>query len=343
MGAEEGSTPAKPSKPNLSAQETATTPSYPGWSNPMQAYYGAGAPPFYAATAASPSPHPYMWGSQHPFIPPYGTPVPYPPLYAPGGVYASPNMGMVPNMGQTNVALEGNVLNGKDPGTTKKSKGTSRNTGLIGGKGGENGKEASGSGYDGATQSAESGSEGSSDASDENNSQEYAGIARANAQNKAAGPNLQASVPGNSVVSSVPVANVNMGMDLWSASPAGAEAVKMRPGPPGVGTTVAPATLAGHEGIRTNQWTQDDRELKRQKRKQSNRESARRSRLRKQAECEELQERVDKLNNENCSLRDELQRLSAECEKLTSENNYIKEDLTRLCGPDAVSKLENNR
>lgn len=46
-------------------------------------------------------------------------------------------------MGQTNVALEGNVPNGKDPGTNKKSKGTSRNTGLIGGKGGENGKEAS--------------------------------------------------------------------------------------------------------------------------------------------------------------------------------------------------------
>lgn len=43
-----------------------------------------------------------------------------------------------------------------------------------------------------------------------------------------------------------------------------------------------------------------------------------------QAECEELQERVDKLNNENRTLRDELQRLSAECEKLTSENNYIK-------------------
>ncbi|KAF7135198.1 hypothetical protein RHSIM_Rhsim08G0112800 [Rhododendron simsii] len=442
----------------------------------IRAYYGAGAPPFYATTAASPSPHPYMWGSQHPFIPPYGTPVPYPPLYAPGGVYAGPNMAMVPNMGQTNVALEGNVPSGKDPGANKKSKGTSRNTGLIGGKGGENGKEASGSGYDGATQSAESGSEGSSDASDENNSQEYAGIASkkgsfdqmledgANAQNKAAGPNLQASVPGNSVVSSVPAANVNMGMDLWSASPAGAEAVKMRPGPPGVGTTVAPATLAGREGIRTNQWTQDDRELKRQKRKQSNRESARRSRLRKQqtivaeentlsfvtkkacydlnpnaedaediiltwklllltgleelvfgslryhgiraflgyhlslttistcrlltshpqptpttgdhfrppanddcpcnllgffrlhskspgsfpsalepvwirfseAECEELQERVDKLNNENCTLRDELQRLSAECEKLTSENNYIKSVFLRGLGVSAA-------
>lgn len=354
MGAGEGSTPAKPSKPNSSAQETAPTPptpSYPGWSNPMQAYYGAGAPPFYATTMASPSPHPYMWGSQHGLMPPYGTPVPYPPLYAPGGVYANPNMAMIPSMGQTNVASEGNLPNGTDPTTNKKSKGTSRNTGLIGGKGEENGKERSGSGNDGATQSAESGSEGSSDASDENNSQEYAAIASkkgsfhqmledgANAQNKTTGPNLQASVPGNSVVSSVAAVNMNMGMDLWSASPAGAGAVKMRRNPPGVSPTVAPETLVGREGIMTNQWTQDDRELKRQKRKQSNRESARRSRLRKQAECEELQERVDKLNNENLTLRDELQRLSAECEKLTSENNYIKEDLTRMCGPDAVSKL----
>ena len=49
--------------------------------------------------------------------------------------------------------------------------------------------------------------------------------------------------------------------------------------------------------------TQDEREVKRQRRKQSNRESARRSRLRKQAECEALAVRVNELMNENVKLR----------------------------------------
>jgi hypothetical protein len=79
-------------------------------------------PPFFASTVASPTPHPYLWGSQvnisffgscrgihslqdirflfsfllaifqHLLIPPYGTPVPYPDLYPPWGVYAHPNM-----------------------------------------------------------------------------------------------------------------------------------------------------------------------------------------------------------------------------------------------------------
>lgn len=43
-----------------------------------------------------------------------------------------------------------------------------------------------------------------------------------------------------------------------------------------------------------------------------------------QAECEELQARVETLSNENRTLRDELQKLSEECEKLTSENGSIK-------------------
>ncbi|KAL0431269.1 UNVERIFIED_CONTAM: G-box-binding factor 1 [Sesamum radiatum] len=96
MGTGEESTPTKSSKPASSAQETPitpTTPAYPDWSSSMQAFYGAGAtPPFFASTVASPTPHPYLWGSQHPLMPPYGTPVPYPALYPPGGVYAHPNM-----------------------------------------------------------------------------------------------------------------------------------------------------------------------------------------------------------------------------------------------------------
>ncbi|QCD81733.1 plant G-box-binding factor [Vigna unguiculata] len=150
----------------------------------------------------------------------------------------------------------------------------------------------------------------------------------ANAQNNSGGAISQSSVPGKPVVS-MPATNLNIGMDLWNPSSGGAEAAKMRHNQSG-----APGVVALGE-----QWIQDERELKRQKRKQSNRESARRSRLRKQAECEDLQKRVETLGSENRKLREELQRLSEECEKLTSENNSIKEELERMCGPEAVADL----
>ncbi|KAL0332510.1 UNVERIFIED_CONTAM: G-box-binding factor 1 [Sesamum calycinum] len=340
MGAGEEGTPSKSSKPASSTQEasnTPTTPAYPDWSSSMQAFYGAGAtPPFFASTVASPTP--FLWGGQHPLMPPYGTPVPYPALYPPGGVYAHPNMITAPANVHGTAELEGKAAEGKDRASRKKTKGTS-------GKTGDGGKATSGSGNDVGTQSGESGSEGSSDTSDDNN-QEPSATKKgsfdqmladgANAQNNAIPVNFQNPVPGNPVAS-MPPTNLNIGMDLWNASPASSGAMKLRPSPPGISPGIAPS------GVMNDQWVQDERELKRQKRKQSNRESARRSRLRKQAECEELQHRVETLGNENRTLRDELQRLSEECEKLTSENNSIKEELTRLCGPEAASKLEDSK
>ncbi|TYI01567.1 hypothetical protein ES332_A11G210300v1 [Gossypium tomentosum] len=295
MGTEEESSPAKHSKPTASAQEMPTTPAYPDWSSQMQAYYGAGAtpPPFFASTVASTTPHPYIWGGQHPLMPPYGTPVPYPVIYPPGGVYAHPNMAIAPSSAPNNADHEEKSADDKDRGATKKSKGTS------GSKVEESGKAASGSGKDGGSQSGESGSEGTADGSDENNQQEPAAAKKG-----------------------------SFGQMLADG------AAKMRPNASG-------AVAAAASGVvMHDQWIQDERELKRQKRKQSNRESARRSRLRKQAECEELQARVENLANENCTLRGELQKLSDECEKLSSENSSIKEELMRICGPDALTKLE---
>ncbi|KAK9851142.1 hypothetical protein WJX84_005839 [Apatococcus fuscideae] len=62
----------------------------------------------------------------------------------------------------------------------------------------------------------------------------------------------------------------------------------------------------------------DEREVKRQRRKQSNRESARRSRLRKQAECETLAQKVDALVDENARLR--------------TLNKHLQEQLDKFIG-----------
>ncbi|XP_042410078.1 bZIP transcription factor 1-A-like [Zingiber officinale] len=69
----------------------------------------------------------------------------------------------------------------------------------------------------------------------------------------------------------------------------------------------------------------DERELKRQRRKQSNRESARRSRLRKQAEYGELAQHVDVLKEENTTLRAELDNVKKEYDELLTQNASLKE------------------
>ncbi|KVI00174.1 Basic-leucine zipper domain-containing protein [Cynara cardunculus var. scolymus] len=278
MGAGEQGSPAKHSKPT-STQET-PPPSYPDWSSSMQAYYGSGAaPPFFASTVASSTPHPYMWGGQHPMMPPYGTPVPYPALYPPAGVYGHPSMPMTASTAQPNAEMEAKAPNGKDRVPNKKSKGTSgnANANAIGVRTGESGKAAS-----------------------------------TNARNSNSGSNVQTSVPGNPVVS-MPTTNLNMGMDLWNPS-AGTGSMKMQPNHTGLSQTVVPPPMVGRENMMADQWVQDERELKRQKRKQSNRESARRSRLRKQAST-----------------------LYAECEELQAR---VEDELTRYFGPEVVSKLD---
>lgn len=356
MGDGEESTPPKSSKPPASTQETPSTPSYPDWSTSMQAYYGAGAtpPPFFPSPVAPPSPHPYLWGGQHPMMPPYGTPLPYPALYPHGALYAHPSMATAQGVALTNTDMEVKTPDGKDPASIKKSTAASGNMGLISGKSGESGKAASVSGNDGASQSGESGSEASSDATDENANQASSAVkkrsfnladgsnAKSNSAAQYTGGNHSASVPGKPVVP-MPTTSLNIGMDLWNASPAGGTPMKTRPQSSGASPQVASATIVGREGmLQDHQWIQDERELKRQRRKQSNRESARRSRLRKQAECEELQSKVENLSNENHVLREELHRLAEQCEKLTSENNSIMEELTQLYGPEATSSLQDN-
>ncbi|KAG2279041.1 hypothetical protein Bca52824_061596 [Brassica carinata] len=81
----------------------------------------------------------------------------------------------------------------------------------------------------------------------------------------------------------------------------------------------------------------NEKEVKREKRKQSNRESARRSRLRKQAETEELSVKVDALVAENMTLRSKLGQLNDESEKLRLENQALLDQLKA----QASGKTEN--
>lgn len=71
---------------------------------------------------------------------------------------------------------------------------------------------------------------------------------------------------------------------------------------------------------------QDDRDLKRLRRKQSNRESARRSRLRKQAENDTLQQRLhdceaqrNTLMAENAALKQRMEQLTIILAKLSQD------------------------
>lgn len=134
------------------------------------------------------------------------------------------------------------------------------------------------------------------------------------------------SVTGKSTTVTGLTINLNIGMEYWSVSaPTPISTICGRcPGGPMTAELVPSSqnmSLIGHpDSLPTELWLQDERELKKQRRKQSNRESARRSRLRKQAECEELAERVGTLKAENVVLRTEIYRLEEEQKKLKSIN-----------------------
>ncbi|KAE9595379.1 putative transcription factor bZIP family [Lupinus albus] len=80
-------------------------------------------------------------------------------------------------------------------------------------------------------------------------------------------------------------------------------------------------------------------EIRKERKRQSNRESAKRSRMRKQKECDELHRNMDILKDENSELTHLLMKLSEECLELSTENDSIEEELVEMYGPESIADL----
>ncbi|KAH7425576.1 hypothetical protein KP509_11G060700 [Ceratopteris richardii] len=333
-----------------------TPQAYSDWAAAFQAYYGSGTAPipphgyFPSTVGSGPQPHPYIWGPQH-LMAPY-TPPPYAAMYAHGGIYGHPSIppgahpyspyalplgNVVDAQGNTAPASgdgDGKSSEGKSKNSLKRSKGSLGSLGMLTGKGSESGKGSMSfdSGSEGSTDGSEGASQNGSEAGNKGDDQVANSAPYGSGQEGNHTAPVQAvplSIAGKQVMGAGPLMNLNIGMDYWNG---GAPAVLTNSGgkranPGSTSAILASGVGPGREGISNDLRLQEERELKRQRRKQSNRESARRSRLRKQAECEELAAKVHTLEAENTTLRSELSRITEQLNKLSSENRSLMEQM----------------
>ncbi|KAE9613268.1 putative transcription factor bZIP family [Lupinus albus] len=298
-------------------------------------------------------PHPYVAMYPHGGI--YAHPS-MPPGSYPFSPFAMPSNGIVEASGNTLGSMEAGVVKppeAKEKLPIKRSKGSLGSLNMITGKNNEHSKTTGTSANGTHSKSGESASEGTSEGSDansQNDSQLKSGGRQDSYEEEPSqnGSSVHASQNGglnaphtavNQTMSTVPIpvggtpgavpgptTNLNIGMDYWG-SPASANIPELRGKVPSPAVAGGMVTGGSRDSVQSQRWLQDERELKRQRRKQSNRESARRSRLRKQAECDELAQRAEALKEENASLRSEVSRIRRKYEQLLSENAVLKERL----------------
>lgn len=292
----------------------------------MQAYYGprvAIPPQYYNSNGHAAPPPPYIWGSPSPMMAPYGTP--YPPFCPPGGIYAHPGVQMgtqaqgpasQPTPVVTtplNLEAPANSSGNTDQGFMKKLK---EFDGLAMSISNNKAGSAEHSSEPRNSQSSEN-NDDSSNGSDGNTT----GGEQSRKKRSREGSPTNDGKPSSQIVPLLRDENEKQAVTL--------------------GTPVMPTAMDFPQpchGGPHEVW--NEKEVKREKRKQSNRESARRSRLRKQAETEELSVKVDALVAENMTLRSKLGQLNEESEKLRLENEAL---LAQLKGAQtqATGKTEN--
>ncbi|OIT00041.1 PREDICTED: transcriptional activator TAF-1-like isoform X2 [Nicotiana attenuata] len=350
MGNSEEGKSCKPEKSSSTAPDQSNIHVYPDWAA-MQAYYGprVAVPPYVnSPVAPGHAPHPYMWGPLQPMMPPYGAP--YAGIYAHGGVYAHPGVPIVSRPqahGMTSSPAISQTMDAASLSmdTSAKSSGnTDQRTSKLKGSNGlgvsiGNCCVDNGDGTDhGPSQSGHT--EGSSDGSNIHTTE-----AGENSKKRSRETTRNDSGDRKTQTRSSPQPREVNGATKKETSIAispGNIAEKV------VGTVFSPTMtttpeLRNHVGtlvkasptnvsrispaVPAEVWLQNEREIKREKRKQSNRESARRSRLRKQAEAEELAIRVQSLTSENLGLKSEINKFTENSEKLKLENAALMERL----------------
>ncbi|XP_011023238.1 PREDICTED: common plant regulatory factor 1-like isoform X3 [Populus euphratica] len=296
----------------------------------MQAYYGprVALPPYYnSAVASGHAPHPYMWGLPQHMMPHFGAP--YATVYS-HGVYAHPAVPIVSHPhgpGIVSSPAAGTLLSAETP--TKSSGNTDRGLvnklkgfdGLAMSIGNGNAETFEGGGR--LSQSVET--EVSSDGIDGNSTREKK-RSREGTPTVATGGDTKMESHSSPLPREVNASTDNV---LRAAvAPGMTTALELR-NPPSVNAAKTSPTTIPQSGVvlPSEAWLQNELELKREKRKQSNRESARRSRLRKQAEAEELAHKVEVLTTENMALQSEINQFTEKSEKLRLENAALTEKL----------------
>ncbi|XWS76925.1 hypothetical protein CRYUN_Cryun01aG0219100 [Craigia yunnanensis] len=267
-------------------------------------------PPYYnSAVASGHAPPPYMWGPPQPMMSPYGAP--YATIYPHGGVYAHPAVPLGPHghgvpsspAAATPVETPTKSSGNTERGLMKKLKGFDALAMSIGNGTAENAED----GAEPRLSQSAAETEGSTDGSDGNTTgTDQTGQKRSREGTPTIGGKGKNEAKSNSV------AGMTTALELRNPSTMNAKS-----SPVSVPCGVMPSEV----------WFQNERELKRERRKQSNRDSARRSRLRKQAEAEELAHKVESLAEENATLRSEINQLTEKSEKLRLENATLVEGL----------------
>ncbi|THU46405.1 hypothetical protein C4D60_Mb09t04600 [Musa balbisiana] len=304
------------------SRETPANPPYPDWAT-MQAYYGHGMiPPTYLSGHV---PHPYMWGPHSSHTHCQGIAPSPSPAASEAVVMATP----------LSVEMPAKSPRNKDRRLVKKLKGLD-GLALSGGNGStENRDQADGNSEYNSTEGSSYGSDGdnaeggikdqrkrrSEDVPSSDNATNSEQVNPGHTEETATSSKPAAGVTGAAAITAKPVGNIPSsvpaaGMDIRVSNASKMKAIGLpvlwQPG----------AVFPSHNG--------DERELKKERRKQSNRESARRSRLRKQAETEELSAKVETLSAENTSLRSEINCLMKNSDKLRLENSALMEELNNV-------------